>query len=166
MQPPDSPEGSGPPSKSSQFSTTRKLSRQPRQNPHAHLLPRQEQSCPSHLTGSKRTHWLKAGKKAQRNQQLLQALPSFNWPQSNYDQPIFIHHLTLAAVLEQILEKIRHVNIYVIDTESESTASSLSPPIPSTIQIQAVHNSLSSTVLLIETKNSLHYPFYRPLLEA
>ena len=52
-------------------STTASSIHQPRFNPHLHLLHRAEENCPKHLTDRQRTRWLKAGKKASRNLQLV-----------------------------------------------------------------------------------------------
>ena len=45
--------------------------RQPITNPHTHLLNRTIDNCPTHLTGSKRTRWIKTSVKAKTNQELI-----------------------------------------------------------------------------------------------
>ena len=47
---------------------------QPQSNPHQHFLNRSVATCPTHLTGRQRTNWLKAGLKAQRNEELMTSL--------------------------------------------------------------------------------------------
>ena len=137
-------------------STTTSSTRQPRFNPHLHLLHRTEGNCSKHLTDCQLPRWLKAGKKASRNLQLVQQLPTFQWSTSHYHQPIHIHHLTPHSTIENVLDKIRNVTVYVIDTESDPPSSHRPEPLPALLQIQAIHNPTEATILLIETQHLPH----------
>src|SRR5262245_40662096 len=109
MQPPNTSEGSSqsteiPPTSSSiqphrRSSTQSTSSRQPRSNPHRHLLERTQENRPKNISDPKLNRWYKAANKAKRNLQLVQQLPTFHWPTANYDQPILIHHLTPHSVI-------------------------------------------------------------------
>ncbi|CAF4548251.1 unnamed protein product [Rotaria sp. Silwood2] len=134
--------------------------RQPNVNPHQHLLDRTEENCPKHLTGSKRTRYLKAGRKARQNLQLIQQLTPFHYPAFHSINPVFIHHLTPNSTLESIINHIQDVNIYVIDTESEPPTPFRSEPLPATLQIQAIHNQDQTTILLIEVQFLPHPSTY------
>ncbi|CAF3246242.1 unnamed protein product [Rotaria sp. Silwood2] len=125
---------------------------QPKSNPHKDFLTRTEKTCPEHLTESQRNRWFKTAKKAKQNAQLVQQLPAFHWPPSHSNQPIFIHHLTPHSTIQSVLEAIRDVTVYVIDTESDPPTQFQPAALPALIQIEAIHSETSTTVLLIETQ--------------
>ncbi|CAF4291241.1 unnamed protein product [Rotaria sp. Silwood2] len=162
MQPPSDSDGSSPSIDYSRRSSTAQphSSRQPNVNPHQHLLDRTEENCPKHLTGSKRTRYLKAGQKARKNLQLVQQLTPFHYPVHHSINPVFIHHLTPNSTLESIINSIQDVNIYVIDTESDPPTPFRSEPLPATLQIQAIHNQDQTTILLIELQFLPHSSTY------
>lgn len=120
--------------------------------PNARFLHRTEAHCPSHLTGKQRSNWLKAGKKAQNNQQILLDAPPFHWPQHSIDKTIFIHRLTSEQVLSDLIRHLATVRLFSVDTESTIARPGL-PTLPSLIQIQAIHDLQRSTVLLIEVQH-------------
>ena len=129
---------------------------QPIPNPHKNFLKRTVKNCPLHLTGHKRTQWLKTGRKAQHNQALVSNLELFHWPQSHYDSPIHIHHRTPESHIRGILNKISAVRLYNIDTESDKPTRQHPHPLPALIQIQAIHDEIYSTVIVIEVQHLPH----------
>ncbi|CAF1491589.1 unnamed protein product [Adineta steineri] len=129
---------------------------QPHSNPHQQFLNRSEETCPPELTGSKRTRWLKAGKKAQLNQELLSKLPNFQWPVEFYGTPIHLHYNTPESVVLFLIQRLQNIKVYVIDTESDKPTKQHPKGLPSLIQVQAIVNQTSSTVLLIEVQ---HLPY-------
>ena len=141
-------------------STTISSTRQPRSNPHQHLLNRNKQNCPQFLTDAQRTRWLKAGRQAERNVRLVQQLPIFTWPTSYYQAPIHIHHLTLHSTIDSVFDQIRDVTVYVIDTEMDPPTLHQPELTPALIQIQAIHSQYESTVLLIEVQFLPHHSTY------
>ena len=166
MQSPDDSRDSSQPasSRTSSSSTTRQSSstttsssRQPRSNPHQHLLQRTTANCPPELDAPQRTRWFKAATKAKRNFNLIHELPSFQYPNHDDANPIFIHHLTPHDVLQSLVERLRDVIVYVIDTEGDPPTQFQPEPIPSLLQIQAIHHQHLSSILLIETQH-LPYP--------
>ena len=148
---------SRPSSSRTHSSTTVSSSRQPRSNPHRHLLQRTPATCPPDLTDSKRTRWFKAANKAQSNANLVRQQPSFQYQNLNEKTPIFIHRLTPCEVLQSLIEQLREVSVYIIDTENDPPTQFNSKPIPSMIQIQPIHYPQLSTTLLIEAQH-LPYP--------
>ncbi|CAF1318553.1 unnamed protein product [Rotaria sordida] len=139
--------------RSRQISFSRSTStQQPQSNPHKHFLQRTEQNCPENLTESQRNRWFKIAKKAKQNAQLIQQLPAFHWPPSHSHQPIFIHHLTPHSTIQSVLEAVRDVTVYVIDTESDPPTQFRPEALPALIQIEAIHSETSTTVLLIEAQ--------------
>lgn len=126
---------------------------QPILHPHARFLNRLEENCPTHLSGKQRTNWLKAGRKAQANQQLLLTLPRFSWPQHNSGEPIFINRITSDHTLQSIIHDLSNVHLFSIDTESTMLPSNPSAALPSLIQIEAIHNMHSSMLILIEIQH-------------
>ncbi|CAF3328907.1 unnamed protein product [Rotaria sp. Silwood2] len=127
--------------------------RQPITNPHKRFLTRTMENCPANLTGRQRTNWLKAGRKAQNNQQLLSTLDPFHWPAYNYDSPIFIHRRTSESHLYGIIHKISNVHLYTIDTEANRPTRRYPHSLPALIQIQAIHDENYSTVIIIEVQH-------------
>ncbi|CAF1336291.1 unnamed protein product [Rotaria sordida] len=111
------------------------------------------ETCPTHLTERKRTDWLKAGRKAQKNHQLLSTLDLFHWPASKYDSPIFIHRRTSESHLYGIIHKISKVHLYTIDTEANKPTRQYPHSLPALIQIQAIHDENCSTVIIIEVQH-------------
>ena len=126
---------------------------QPRSDSHHHLLFRSEENCPSHLTGARRTRWLKAGEKAKRNQQLLANIPHFHWPTSHYNTPIHVHHQTPFNILASARHQIESVRYFTIDTESDMPSRSRPTPIPALLQIQAIHDASRATIFLLEVQH-------------
>ncbi|CAF1612735.1 unnamed protein product, partial [Didymodactylos carnosus] len=128
----------------------------PKLHPQQHLYSRSEVDCPI-AEGSKRTRWLKAGEKARENQQLVNNIAPFNWPSSHYGQIIYIDKATSNDVLENLLNRIKDVQVFTIDTESENRKSTSSATkqqqIPAIIQIQAIHNEQLATVFIIEAQH-------------
>ena len=129
--------------------------RQPHLNPHARFLNRSIETCPKYLTGSKQTKWLKAGKKARQNQELLTHTDSFHWPTSHYDAPIHIHHQTPLNIVRSLTQRMSTVHLFTIDTESDKPSIQHPTPVPALIQIQAIHSEHSATVILIEVQHLL-----------
>ncbi|CAF0988794.1 unnamed protein product [Rotaria magnacalcarata] len=125
-------------------------------NPHEHLSSRTVENSPQHLTRRQRTHYLKAGQKAQYNQQLLSTLNPLRWPESHYDSPIHIHHRTSESHLYGILHKISNLHLYTIDTESDKPTRHHPHSIPALIQIQAIHDAHWATIIIIEVQ---HLPY-------
>ena len=126
---------------------------QPIINPHKYFLTRMEENCPTHLTKTKRTKRLKAGRKAQSNQRLLFTLNSFYWPESNYGSTVYIHYRTSETLLLGIIHKISNVNLYCIDTELDKPTRLNPHSTPALIQVQAIHDMNYSTVILIEVQH-------------
>jgi hypothetical protein len=126
---------------------------QPQSNPQARFLNRSVETCPSYLTGSKRTKWLNTGEKARKNEQLLVNSEPFHWSSSYYDSPIHIHHRTPENVVQSIISKIRHIHMFTIDTESDRPTQQNPTPIPALLQIQAIHHEKLAAVLLIEVQH-------------
>jgi hypothetical protein len=129
---------------------------QPQSNPQTHFLNRSSENCPKHLTGSKRTKWLKTGEKARKNQDLLSNNIPFHWSTVHYHAPIHIHHRTPSNIIENLIRKLSIVHNFTIDTESDKCTKHQPKPIPALIQIQAIHNENSATVLLIEVQHLPH----------
>lgn len=122
-------------------------------HPHIRFLNRSEANCPSHLSGKQRSNWLKAGRKAQENQQVLQNFPLFSWPSHNYDSPVFLNHMTSEFTLNSTLDALTDIRLFSIDTESTVSHSTQQSNIPSLIQIHALINVHRSIVLIIETQH-------------
>jgi hypothetical protein len=136
---------------SQQRSSTRSTSpRNPRSNPHRALLRRNASNCPENLTDSQEHRWFKAADKAKRNAELLRQLPPFHSSNIDYGEPIFIHHLTPHSTIHSLLQQLREVNVYVIDSEGDPPTQFHPEPLPALIQIQAIHHETLSTILLIE----------------
>lgn len=129
---------------------------QPVANPHERFLTRNTTNCPSHLTGSKRTKWFKAGRKAQNNQRLLATLNYFHEPDSTYDLPIFIHRRTAESHIHGIVHKISNVRLYTIDTEADKPTRQHPHSLPALVQVQAIHDEHYSTVIIIEVQHLPH----------
>ena len=127
--------------------------RQPIANPHAHVLHRTIDNCPHHLTGKKRTIWIKKGLQAQNNHQLTSTLPRFQSPESYYDPPIHIHSHTPEFLIRGLTYKISNVRTYTIDTELDRPTRQNPHPVPALIQVQAIHREDYSTILLIEVQH-------------
>jgi hypothetical protein len=126
--------------------------RHPIHDPHQPFLHRSESNCPAHLTGSKRTNWLKAGKKAQDNQVLLSSLPRFHWSTVHYNQPVWIHRLQLESVIREAIHTIQSVRLFTIDTESDRPTHQHRSGLPALLQIQSIYDVTTSTVFLIEVQ--------------
>lgn len=126
---------------------------QPILNPHQHFLHRNSSNCPLNLTQSKRTKWLKTGRKAQENQQLLNNYEHFSWPIDNYGEPIHIHRLTSSLLLQGLTYKLSNVHLFSIDTESDRPTRKNPNSIPALIQVQAIIDKQQSTVLLLEVQH-------------
>ncbi|CAF4997926.1 unnamed protein product [Rotaria sp. Silwood1] len=134
---------------------------QPQLNSHVRFLNRSIETCPKHLTGKKRTKWLKAGEKAQKNNQILNNHDAFYWPESHYGHPIHIHHQTPLHIIQSLIQEISDVHLFTIDTESDKPTIRQPKPVPALIQIQAIHNETLSTVILIE--KAIQYTFDKAL---
>jgi len=122
-------------------------------NPHESFLNCSEETCPNDLPKEKRNRWLKTGKKAQLNQQLLATLPVFHWPVEYYGTPIDIHYRTPESVIISLTQRIQDIKFYLIDTESDKPTNKNPKSLPSLIQIQAISNKKSSVVILIEVQH-------------
>ena len=125
---------------------------EPLLHPHARFIHRTEENCPTHLAGKQRTNWLKAGKKAQNNQQILLDAPPFSWPEHSMGEPVFIHRLTPEHTFSTLIARLAPVRIFAVDTESTISRQGLTP-VPSLIQIQAIHDLSRSTIVLIEVQH-------------
>ena len=97
------------------------LDLQPIQTPHQRFLDSTKSNCPPDLTQGQQTRWVKAGRKAQENRQLLSDLELFHWPEYNYDTQIHIHRRTPEFLLHCMTSKISCVLLFMIDTESDKT---------------------------------------------
>ena len=126
---------------------------QPQSNPHERFLNRSETNCPKHLTDQQRTKWLKAGVKAQKNQELLSTKDPFHWSTSHYNSPIHIHHQTPLNIVRSLTQRMSTVHLFTIDTESDKPSIQHPTPVPALIQIQAIHSEHSATVILIEVQH-------------
>ena len=127
--------------------------RHPIHDPHHRFLRRSDSNCPAHLTGGKRTNWLKASKKARDNQALLSNLPRFHWSTVHYDQPIWIHRLQLESFIQETIHTIQSVRLFTIDTESDRPTRQHPHSLPALLQIQSIHDATTSTVFLIEVQH-------------
>ncbi|CAM4785809.1 unnamed protein product [Rotaria magnacalcarata] len=126
---------------------------QPHHNPHERLLHRSVDTCPTHLNVNQKSKWLKTGEKARANQNLRLAKPTFHWPESHYGTPVHIHNRTSLASIQLIVQKIAGTHLYTIDTESDKPTHQNRQSVPALIQIQAIHNEESATVLLLEVQH-------------
>ena len=153
MQPPDTPDGSNRSTdfRLRSFRTQPYPLRRPKLRPQQHLN-RTEENYPQHLTDKQRKRWLEAGKKAQQNLQLIQQLTPFRYSLSQQNTPIFIHHLTLHPTLEFIINTVRDITLYVIDTESDPPSALHLEPLPALLQIQAIKSQENTILLLIEVQ--------------
>ncbi len=138
-------------------STRTPSSRPPRSDPHQHLLRRTALLCPPNLNASQRTRWFEAADTAQHNARLVRELPPFHCSNIDYGEPIFIHHLTPPSTIHSLLERLRDVTVYVIDTEGDAPTEFQPEPLLALVQVQAIHHETLSTILLIETQ-FLPYP--------
>ena len=126
------------------------VNRQPIHDPHHRFLHRTESNCPSHLTGSQRTNWLKAGRKAQQNQAILASLLPFQCWNNQQDEPVFVHSRQSEFTLQVTISKIESVRLFTIDTECDRPTRQFPSSTPALLQIQAIHNAHQSTFILIE----------------
>jgi hypothetical protein len=129
------------------------LIQQPESNPQERFLDRTEAKCPTHLDEKQKTSWLKAGEKARKNQTLLDTTNAFYWPESYYGRPVHVHAKTPAYVIESLLQTVANIHLYTIDTESDKPTKIRPKPVPALIQIQAIRNENSATVILLEVQH-------------
>ncbi|CAF4394183.1 unnamed protein product, partial [Didymodactylos carnosus] len=120
-------------------------SRQPSSHTHEHLVNRSEDNIPSSIPESKRRKWLKAGEKARAKHQLNAITTPFTWSKHHYGVPVLIDYLTNHAQLKDLIEKVKSVKLYMIDTEGDANLNRYSSDkkqtsTPALIQIQAIHS--------------------------
>jgi len=133
------------------------LNVQPIRNPHQRFLQRNKTNCPKHLTQGQETRWLKAGRKAQENQQLVSDLELFHWSERNYDTPVHIHHRTPDWLLHCMMSKISCVHLFMVDTESDKPTRENPRSTPALLQVQAIYNNTFSTVFIVEVQHLPHH---------
>ncbi len=138
------------------ISHTSHMIRQPGINPLDRFLDRSEATCPTHLTGSKRTKWLKAGRKARQNQLIRSTQQPFHWPESHYGSLVHIHRNTPLITIQLTIQKIAKIHLYTIDTESDPSPRNIHNPKPALIQIEAIHSETSATLILVEVQHLPH----------
>jgi hypothetical protein len=83
----------------------------------------------------------------EKNERLREQYPPYR-PSSNINI-IHIHHHTNINIIEQLIQQAQTTHRYTIDTESEAKRGE--PNVGALIQIEMVHSSSYSTVMLIET---------------
>lgn len=130
--------------------------RQPIMNPHQHFLTRTVDNCPRHLSSSKQNKWLKAGAKAQANNQLLTDLEHFLWSKSINDKPIHIHKFMSEMFLQGLIHKTTHVHLVCIDTECDKPTRENPSSVPAIIQIQVIFEEDWSNLFIVEVQ---HLPY-------
>lgn len=104
------------------------------------------------LTAKQQRHWRRTTKKIEHNEELRQKYPPFQ--AAAHIETIHIHHQTAIHTIDELIHKAKHTSKYVLDTESQKGKSHDHGAL---IQIQFLHSTSRSTIILIEVN---HLPAY------
>jgi hypothetical protein len=100
----------------------------------------------NNLNEKQKKNWRKTTKKLEKNEKLKQQYPPF-YTSSNI-KITYIHYQSTITTIDELIKKAKETRRYVIDTESEKGKREKQVGL---IQIQFVHSTTDSTIILIET---------------
>jgi hypothetical protein len=97
------------------------------------------------LNTKQKSNWRKNTRKIERNEELKSTYPPYHTPSNMI--VVHLHHQTEVETVEQLIKKAEQTELYALDTESQSRNRRNYGAL---IQIQMVHSTSCSTMILIE----------------